>query len=67
MLGPEFADHVGLPYGAGDFAFRYMLRPTVSALGRVHNRIPGAAARAQRIGERYWTAVSSESTNTKRS
>lgn len=62
MIGNAFADHVGLPFGPGDFAFRYVLRPAVSALGRVHNRIPGAATRAQRIGERYWTAVSSEAT-----
>ena len=60
MIGGSFADHVGLPFGPSDFAFRYVLRPTVSALGKVHHRIPGAAKRAQRIGERYWTAVSSE-------
>jgi hypothetical protein len=60
MIGGTFADHVGLPFGPGDFAFRYVLRPTVSALDRVHNRIPGAANRLQRFGERYWTAVSSE-------
>ncbi len=62
MIGGSFADHVGLPFGPGDFAFRYLLRPAISALGKVHKRIPGAANRAQQIGERYWTAVSSEAT-----
>jgi ER-bound oxygenase mpaB/B'/Rubber oxygenase, catalytic domain len=60
MIGPQFADYVGLPDGPGDLAFRYLLRPAVSALGRVHGRIPGAAKRADGVGERYWTAVSGE-------
>jgi ER-bound oxygenase mpaB/B'/Rubber oxygenase, catalytic domain len=60
MIGEAFADHVGLPFGPGDFAFRYIVRPAVSALERVHNRIPGAEGRLQRLGKRYWTAVSSE-------
>jgi hypothetical protein len=58
MIGDAYADLVGLPYGPGDWAFRYLLRPTVAALGRLHERIPGAAARAEAAGQRYWAAVS---------
>jgi hypothetical protein len=60
MIGDAFADRVGLPYGPGDWAFRYLLRPTVAMLGRVHELVPGAAARAERAGQRYWAAVSGE-------
>jgi len=60
MIGEPFADHVGLPRGPSDLAFRYLLRPTVSVLNGVHRRVPGAKKRAQRAGERYWAAVSGE-------
>jgi hypothetical protein len=60
MIGESFADHVGLPWGPSDLAFRYLLRPTVSVLNRVHRRVPGAATRARRFGERYWSAVSND-------
>ena len=60
MIGEPFADYVGLPHGPGDLAFRYVLRPGVSLLQNVHVHIPGAAQRAQRFGERYWSAVSGE-------
>jgi len=60
MIGEDFADHVGLPWGPSDFAFRYVLRPTISLLNRVHRGVPGAATRARRAGERYWAAVSGD-------
>jgi hypothetical protein len=60
MIGETFADRVGLPRGPSDLAFRYLLRPAMSMLNRVHHRVPGAASRAQRAGERYWAAVSGE-------
>lgn len=60
MIGEDFADHVGLPWGTPDLAFRYLLRPTISLLNRVHRRVPGAATRARRAGERYWAAVSGD-------
>lgn len=63
MIGTPFADHVGLPYGPSDLAFRYVLRPMVSVLNRAHNGLPGAAARAQRAGERYWAVVSGDARN----
>lgn len=60
MIGDDFADRVGLPYGPGDWAFRYLLRPTVALLGRVHAQLPGVAERAQAAGQRYWAAVSGD-------
>lgn len=57
MIGERYADQVGLPHGAGDLAFRYLLRPTVSLLSRAHQRLPGAARRSHTLGERYWAAV----------
>lgn len=60
MIGASYADHVGLPYGPGDLAFRYVVRPTVSLLGRIHRRTPFATSRARRIGERYWAAISGD-------
>jgi hypothetical protein len=57
MLGTDFADRVGLPRGFGDVYFRHLVRPTISALGQAHQLTPGAQGRAQRVGERYWSAV----------
>jgi hypothetical protein len=57
MLGDKLADQVGLPQGAGDLAFRYLLRPAVSMISRAHQRVPGAEQRSHRLGERYWSAV----------
>ncbi|HKP64577.1 MAG TPA: oxygenase MpaB family protein [Polyangiales bacterium] len=57
MIGDAFADRVGLPFGPGDLGFRYVFRPTISLLNRAQRRIPGAAERGMRAGERYWAAV----------
>jgi ER-bound oxygenase mpaB/B'/Rubber oxygenase, catalytic domain len=60
MIGDAFADRVGLPFGPGDFGFRYVFRPTISLLNRAQQRIPGAAERGKRAGERYWAAVGAD-------
>jgi ER-bound oxygenase mpaB/B'/Rubber oxygenase, catalytic domain len=57
MIGDDYANRVGLPYGPGDLGFRYVFRPAISLLSRAQERIPGAAARSRRAGERYWAAV----------
>jgi len=57
MIGDEYADRVGLPRGPVDLVFRRLLRPTIQALGRTTQRLPGAAERSHRAGERYWSAV----------
>jgi hypothetical protein len=60
MIGEAYADRVGLPFGPGDLGFRYLFRPTVTLLNRAQQRIPGAAARGRRSGERYWAAVGAD-------
>jgi hypothetical protein len=60
MIGDAYADRVGLPFGPGDLGFRYVFRPTMSLLQRAQQRIPGAAGRSRRAGERYWSAVGAD-------
>ncbi|HKU38959.1 MAG TPA: oxygenase MpaB family protein [Polyangiales bacterium] len=57
MIGDPYADRVGLPFGPGDLGFRFVFRPAISLLSRAQQRLPGAARRSRRAGERYWTAV----------
>jgi hypothetical protein len=60
MIGESYADNVGLPWGAPDLAFRYLLRPTISLLSRVNRRVPGYESRAKALGEKYWAAMSGD-------
>lgn len=53
LIGARYADALGLPHSAWDFAPRVM-RQVVKQIDRVVHQVPGARAGALKLGARYW-------------